>query len=139
MYLLDTNVWLERLLGQQRSEEVRQLLEHIPLDRLFITDFSVHSIGVILYRVDRLEALKLFVQDVFIDGAVVLVRLDPEDTQRLLEVINQYKLDFDDAYQYVASEKYHLTLISFDRDYDRTERQKKTPSEILKDLTGNKG
>lgn len=39
-------------------------------------------------------------------------------------------LDFDDAYQYVAAEKYTLTLISFDTDFDRTERGKKTPGEI---------
>jgi hypothetical protein len=40
-------------------------------------------------------------------------------------------LDFDDAYQYVAAEKHDLTLISFDADFDRTERGRKTPADIL--------
>lgn len=131
MYLVDTNVWLERLLEQARAEEVAQFLDRIPSERLFITDFAFHSIGVILTRLHRAEALLRFVQDTFIDGAVTLIHLGPEDTQRMLDVIEQFKLDFDDAYQYVAAEKYNLTLVSFDGDFDRTERGKKTPAEIL--------
>ena len=131
MYLVDTNVWLERLLEQARAEEVAQFLDRIPSERLFITDFAFHSIGVILTRLHRAEALLRFVQDTFIDGAVTLIHLRPEDTQRMLDVIEQFKLDFDDAYQYVAAEKYNLTLVSFDGDFDCTERGKKTPAEIL--------
>jgi len=131
MYLVDTNVWLERLLEQARAEEVAQFLDRIPSERLFITDFAFHSIGVILTRLYKAEALLRFVQDAFIDGAVTLIHLRPEDTQRMLDVIEQFKLDFDDAYQYVAAEKYNLTLVSFDGDFDRTEWGKKTPAEIL--------
>jgi predicted nucleic acid-binding protein len=40
-------------------------------------------------------------------------------------------LDFDDAYQYVAAEKRDLTLVSFDSDFDRTRRGRKTPGEVL--------
>ncbi len=49
--------------------------------------------------------------------------------ERLLDQ-TKFNLDFDDAYQYVAAEKYTLTLVSFDADFDRTERGKKTPGEI---------
>jgi len=40
MYLVDTNVWLERLLDQERSAEVQRFLEAIPSDQLFMTDFT---------------------------------------------------------------------------------------------------
>jgi hypothetical protein len=53
MYLVDTNIWLERLLEQERSEEVRQFLERISTDHLLITDFSFHSIGVIFHRLKQ--------------------------------------------------------------------------------------
>ena len=43
-------------------------------------------------------------------------------------------LDFDDAYQYVAAETHNLTLVSFDADFDRTERGRKTPADVLKEL-----
>ena len=53
MYLVDTNIWLERLLEQDRSGEVRQFLDRIPTDQLLITDFSFHSIGIIFHRLKQ--------------------------------------------------------------------------------------
>lgn len=50
MYLVDTNIWLERLLDQEKSEEVGRFLAKTPTNRLIISDFSLHSIGVILDR-----------------------------------------------------------------------------------------
>jgi len=47
-----------------------------------------------------------------------------------LRRIDAYKLDFDDSYQYVAAEQNGLTLVSFDNDFDRTNKGKKTPAEI---------
>jgi len=49
-YLVDTNVWLERLLGQKQSQVVHQFLRLFPVSELFVSDFSIHSIGVILLR-----------------------------------------------------------------------------------------
>lgn len=131
MYLVDTNVWLERLLGQAKSDEVGQFLDHIPSNQLFITDFAFHSICVILTRLKRKAVLLDFVQDVFLDGAVTLVSLKPQATQSLTEAMDKYRLDFDDAYQYVAAEQNDLMIVSFDGDLDRTTRGKKTPAEIL--------
>jgi uncharacterized protein len=63
VYLLDTNVWLERLLDQERSDEVGRFLNQTPSEQLCLTDFSFHSIGVILTRLNRPGALLQFVQD----------------------------------------------------------------------------
>lgn len=131
MYLVDTNIWLERLLHQERSDEVGRFLDRIPSERLFITDFSLHSIGVVLHRLRRLDALLCFVQDAFIDGAVVLIHLEPEDMQHLVCVMEELRLDFDDAYQYMAAKKHDLTIVSLDSDFDRTDRGRKTPEGIL--------
>ncbi|MEW6374802.1 MAG: PIN domain-containing protein [Thermodesulfobacteriota bacterium] len=131
MYLLDTNVWLERLLDQERSNEVGQFLAQVSSEHLFITDFAFHSIGVVLTKLKKIEGLIRFVKDAFIEGATVLVHLGPEDIQGVIDVNQRFNLDFDDAYQYVAAEKYGLTLISFDSDFDRTERGRKLPSQIL--------
>jgi hypothetical protein len=66
MYLVDTNIWLERLLGQAKSDEVGQLIAQTPPDQLFITDFAFHSICVILTRLKRKQALLDFVEDLFV-------------------------------------------------------------------------
>ena len=132
MYLVDTNVWLERLLNQEKSEEVGHFFDQTPSEHLYITDFAFHSIGVVLTRLNRVDALLRFVQDAFVDGAVVLMHLEPENTERLVQIMREFNLDFDDAYQYVAAEKYDLGIVSFDADFDRTERGRKTPAEALK-------
>ena len=48
----------------------------------------------------------------------------------------RFNLDFDDAYQYAVAERYGLTIISFDSDFDRTERGRKTPEELLEGQGG---
>jgi uncharacterized protein len=131
MYLVDTNIWLERLLGQAKSDEVGQFLDQIPSNQLFITDFAFHSICVILTRLKRKAALLDFVQDVFVNGAVTVVSIKPEETQSLVDAMDKFYLDFDDAYQYVAAEQHNLIIISFDSDLDGTAKGKKTPAEIL--------
>ena len=45
MYLLDTNIWLERLLAQAQAEVVGQLLDTVPTDQLLMSDFTLHSMG----------------------------------------------------------------------------------------------
>ena len=131
MYLVDTNVWLERLLEQERSGEVREFLAQTPSNSLHITDFALHSIGIILTRLGHLEGFGRFVQDLLVEGGVTLVRLGPEDLMELINVIQSFSLDFDDAYQYVGSAKHNLTLVSFDSDFDRTELGRKTPVQVL--------
>lgn len=130
MLLVDTNVWLERLLEQERTEEVRRFLERVPATSLRVTDFSLHSIGIILGRFGRRALLALFVQDVFIDGGVELVALDPADLDRVLAIMVEFRLDFDDAYQYAAAEKFDLEMVSFDGDFDRTARPRFSPGEV---------
>ena len=131
MYLLDTNIWLERLLEQERSREVEAFFKHVPSELLHVTDFSLHSIAIILLRLGKMETLNQFIEDLFVYGAVTLTRLDPGDFSHILRIIKKFNLDFDDAYQLVAAEKQHLTLISFDGDFDRTESGRKTPADFL--------
>ena len=49
----------------------------------------------------------------------------------LAEMAPRFNLDFGDAYQYVVAERYGLTIVSFDSDFDRTERGRKTPKDLL--------
>ena len=60
------------------------------------------------------------------------MRLGPEDMISVVLASRRFKLDYDDAYQYALAEKYNLIIVSFDSDFDRTEREKLKPSDILK-------
>lgn len=131
MYLVDTNVWLEPLLQQERAEEAVQFLTQTPTENLFITDFSFYSIGILLTRRNRPIILLDFVQDVFTNGAVALLRLEPQEMPNLVAAINQFNLDFDDAYQYVTAQRNNLVIVSFDNDFNRTPEGRRTPAEII--------
>ncbi len=72
-----------------------------------------------------------FVRDVFTDGAVGLVRLEPQDTPDIVAALNLFNLDFDDAYQYVAAQRNNLVIVSFDNDFNRTPEGRRTPAEII--------
>lgn len=134
MYLLDTNIWLERLLGQEHSEDVGEFLSRIDSDQLFITDFSFHSVCLILTRLSRRQLATDFIQDLFITGGVRLLSMHPEEMGSVISAAHQLSLDFDDAYQYVVAERHNLLLVSFDNDFVHTARGRKTPAEILAQL-----
>lgn len=133
MYLVDTNIWLERFLDQERSAEIGQFLDQTPTDQLLMTDFTLHSIGVILDRLEQRAVLLEFVDDVFMQGEVGLVSVQPEAMHRLVAVMEQFNLDFDDAYQYVAAELTEAVIVSLDGDFDRTERRRQEPGDILRE------
>jgi predicted nucleic acid-binding protein len=132
MYLLDTNILLELLLNQKKADEVERLLLETPPEMLFVSEFSLDSIGVALVRRVMHDIFLKAVEDMLLVGGIRLIRLDPEDMEKVIQASRRYKLDYDDAYQYALAEKYNLILVSFDSDFDRTKRGKAMPTDILK-------
>ncbi len=45
--------------------------------------------------------------------------------------MEQFTLDFDDAYQYVAAQQSNAVIVSFDKDFDRTDYGRQTPASII--------
>ena len=131
MYLLDTNIWLERLLNQARAAEVKQLLDTVDSSELAVSDFSFHSICVILSRSGKFPVLDQFILDLFILGHVSLLKISPDNTHVVTAAMQTQRLDFDDAYQYALAKRDSLTLVSFDADFDRTDVPRRTPAQIL--------
>ena len=131
VYLLDTNIFLELLLEQKESESVRALLNSKTPDELSTSDLAFHSIGIILYQKNAPHLFSDFVRDLFGEGGIAIFVLGSEEMERLEQVATTFSLDFDDAYQYVVAEKFGLTLVSFDTDFDRTDRKRVIPAGIV--------
>ena len=132
MFLLDTNIWLERLLGQGNAEVVAELLDQLSPSEMCMTDFTLHSIGVICNRLKQEDVLVKFVDDVLISSGISLVTVSADKMTRVVEIIDRFGLDFDDAYQYVAAELEKAEIVSFDKDFDKTEQGRMTPIQVLK-------
>jgi predicted nucleic acid-binding protein len=124
-------VFLELLLEQKESESVRALLSSKTPDELGISDLAFHSLGIILYQKNAAHLFSDLVRDLFGEGGIAIFALGSDDMVRLEQVATTFSLDFDDAYQYVVAEKFGLTLVSFDTDFDRTGLKRIIPSRIL--------
>jgi len=130
-FLVDSNIFLEGILLQERAEEARTFLSVCDSDLLHLSDFSLHSIGYILVYRQNHDAFREFVDDVIGRLGVRVLNLNPDDLIDVIAAAQQYTLDFDDAYQYTVAEKYDLTIVSYDRDFDRTLRGCVTPAMVL--------
>lgn len=130
--LADTNIILEVLLEQQRAEEARSLLAAVRKYDIFVTDFSFHSIGLLLFRRKKHQEFQSLLDDLVTRGGVQVVSLSINDMEDVVRFAEEYGLDFDDAYQYAAGERDDLTIVSFDGDFDRTPRGRRTPASILR-------
>ena len=94
MFLADTNVFLEILLDQDKGEKCKRFLnKHI--QDIFITDFSLHSIGVILLRQEQGEIYWKFVADIL--PQVQVLSLPISKYSEVFEIYKSFKLDFDDV------------------------------------------
>ncbi|MCL0067205.1 PIN domain-containing protein [Thermodesulfovibrionales bacterium] len=128
--LLDTNIFLEVILEQERVGEVQSLLSAIEEHEFFLSDYSLHSIGLLLFRRRQHEVFRQFLIDMFLEAGVAIIALSAWEMDGVIQVAKRFSLDFDDAYQYAVAERYGLTIISFDSDFDRTERSRRTPKDL---------
>ncbi|GAH34773.1 unnamed protein product [marine sediment metagenome] len=115
MFLADTNIFLEILLKQDKGEDCKKFLND-NIGNIRITDFSLHSIGVILFKHDKQDIFQKFVEDAMPNTKFLSL---PVDLYR--EVVNARKslnLDFDDAYQYSIAKHYSLKVVTMDRDFE---------------------
>jgi len=130
MFLVDTNVWLELLLLREKADDVRNFFHQTDARSLALSEFSLYSIGVILTKLNKGDLFEEFLSDVIVDSRVLRIRLTAEQLKQAVAAMRKFKIDFDDAYQYVAAVNNGYTLISFDKDFDRT-GIRKTPKQVL--------
>ena len=129
--LIDTNIFLEIILDQEKAPEAKSLLTKTDEHKYFISDYSLHSIGLLLFRRKLHEIFGQFVKDMMINAGITTASLYIEDMDDIINASQRFDLDFDDAYQYVVAGKHGLTIVSLDGDFDRTELGRKIPSQLL--------
>jgi len=118
-YLIDTNIFLEILLGQERKEKCKDYLNS-KLGKIYISDFSLHSIGVILFKLDKQDKFDLFLEDLL--PRIEHIGLPLIDYKNVKKNSRKYKLDFDDAYQTSIAESFGLTISTIDKDYKKVDK-----------------
>ncbi len=132
MVLIDTNIFLEVFLNQDKAEDCLRLLEKVENGDIeaFITDFSVHSIGIIISKEKGNFLLSEIFSSLSSFEGLTLVNASFEEQTSIAILANQTKLDFDDAYQLYFCKKYNVPIVSFDKDFDGF-IEKKDPKTLL--------
>lgn len=119
MYLYDTNVFLEILLGQQNAATALETLNWMTDQRRgTIASFSLHAIEAIVgAKTNRLPVLTKFLDFIsshpFLDCYYTTI----DEEQGAASAAAALKLDFDDSLQYFIAKKRGLTLVTFDKDF----------------------
>jgi len=127
--LIDTNIFLEILLAQEQAEEAKKLLVNVERYEFYLTDFTIHSIGLILFRRRLNSMFTRFISDI-VGADIGVLSLPVFEMERVVAVAHKYTLDFDDAYQYAVAEKHGLRIVSYDGHFDKTNLGRTTPREI---------
>lgn len=119
MYLIDTNIFLEILLSQERKETCKTFLDtHI--GSISISDFSLHSIGVILFRNNKDNVFLEFTKDII--PKVAIITLQKTLYEELSQDKNTFGLDFDDLYQYKIAKERNLKIVTLDKDFEKVNK-----------------
>jgi hypothetical protein len=97
-----------------------------------MSDFSLHTLGVIYIREHKFSEFLTFVNEDIIASGIHVLALAPDDFSKITDAAGRFHLDFDDAYQYAVAERYDLSIVSFDKDFDRTEKGRVVPEELFR-------
>ena len=115
-YLVDTNIFLEILLGQAGRKKCEVFLQG-EKGAAWISDFTLHSIGVLLFRQKRPEVFDRFVADTL--PQFTILSLSEVGYRQLAGANTRHNLDFDDAYQFAVARENKLAIATQDKDFQR--------------------
>ena len=132
--LIDTNIFLEYLLAQERADECLNALKAIidaNIDAV-ISSFSLHSIEVIMMRNNLNDKLKEFLSVISEIQYIKVYNTSPEEDIEILGLMENKKLDFDDSIQLYIAKKLNALLLTLDKHFDNIKDIKvKKPWEII--------
>ncbi len=131
MYLIDTNIFLEILLEQEKSKECEALVHKaIQSSGFYVSSFTIHSVEVIMLRNNKVNELMEFLFDIN-QSKIIRIELHTQDELNALNSMKILKLDFDDSLQFYLCEKLKLDIISFDGHFDKTSIKRLEPKDIV--------
>lgn len=131
---VDTSVFIELLLDQDRAKESESLLDAIARGRLdaTVSHFTVHAIEAML---PTQQKLSIFLKDVETSKGLTVYETTISDEQSVSILSSKTGLDFDDSIQYyVAKRTGSSAIVSFDKHFDGCGIPRREPIQILKGL-----
>ena len=129
-----TNIFLEILLSQKRKDECKKLLRMLRAGKIegVVTDFTIHSIIVLMDNFGKLDELKIFLSSLTAYKSLYIYVTSIFDEVKAIEIARENNLDVDDALQYTAALSINASaIVSFDKDLDDLKIPRKEPKHIV--------
>jgi len=120
VYLIDTNIFLEVLLGRKNKDECISLFKMIERGEVkaFTTSFVIHSIEVIMDNFKKINELRIFLEVIAEFKGLEIYSTDIKDEISAIDMMKE-GLDFDDALQSYIATKLGAKIVSFDKHFDK--------------------
>lgn len=122
MFLIDANIFIETLVGEKSAEECRALFRQFDSGKLngICTHFTVHTVCIFLEKHGMPEKMNEFLKYVMSAENLLVVSTSIEDELKILSVMAETGLDFDDSMQYYVSVARGCKgIVTFDRDFEK--------------------
>ena len=129
MYLIDANIILELLYKRSRWKESYKFLNKIKAGevRAYMLHFTLHGVSAILGKPELVSHL---LSEILTWRGLTIVDLPVEEELMASELARRTGLDFDDGLQYYYAKKAGTQIVSFDKDFDKTDVRRVEPGEI---------
>ncbi len=131
MLLLDTNIFLELLLGQKKARECEKLLASISDGKTeaVVTHFTAHAVEAAL---GRGEPLTKFLRNLEFSVGMYVYDTSLEEEMSIGILASEIKRDFDDTLQYYVAKKLGASgIVSFDKHFDGLDIPRLEPAKIV--------
>lgn len=132
MMLIDTNIFLELFLGQERAGECEQLLNRLSSGELeaVVTRFSIHAAEALL---NDPRLILVLLRNIHNSIGLEVYETSLDDEIAVSMLMGKLGLDFDDALQYYVAEKTGAeAIISYDKHFDSLHLPRKEPGGMVK-------
>ena len=116
MILVDTNIFLEILLKQEKYKICQTFLNANIFD-IAISDFSLYSIGIILFKYKQPKIYQDFLSTV--TPSVSVISLSPNQLFEVIRASSEFNIDFDDAYQLALARVNQFSLATLDKHFKK--------------------
>ncbi|MEM1582570.1 MAG: PIN domain-containing protein [Candidatus Bathyarchaeia archaeon] len=131
MLLVDTNIFLELFLGQEKADECERFLQKVSAGEIeaAVSKFTVHAIEALL---NDSTLILTFLRNIESSLGLTIYDTSIEEEMAVSMLMDKVKLDFDDAIQYYLAKKLGVeAIVSYDRHFDKIDVKRKEPSELL--------
>lgn len=137
MYLIDTSIFLEIELNQDKKDDSREFLLKVLQNEIkaITPDFNIDSTVIIMQnKKAKLEDIKKFLMGIVAYEGLTIYDVNLIDRILITKIMEKYKRKYDDALNYFVMKSLGIKeIVSFDHDYDGLPGITRiTPADVLK-------